>query len=116
MGVCFFTMIRQVVAGLFCLGHISFAIECPPELGWIPLNQTCYFLSPTKMDWWQAQVFCEDKGGWLAEIKSPDQQSKLNSVLTIEVSYWIGLNDLASKGQWDWQHSNVTLGPWTNWA
>ena len=47
--------------------------------------------------------FCEDKGGWLAEIKSPDQQTKLNSVLTIEVSYWIGLNDLASKGQWDWQ-------------
>ena len=53
-------------------------------------------------DKWYYQ-FCEDKGGWLAEIKSPDQQSKLNSVLTIEVSYWIGLNDLASKGQWDWQ-------------
>ena len=57
----------------------------------------------TNDKWYLYFQFCEDKGGWLAEIKSPDQQSELNSVLTIEVSYWIGLNDLTSKGQWDWQ-------------
>ena len=56
---------------------------------------------------------CNEKGGWLAEIKTADEQAALDSILDsqAQAEYWIGLTDMAEKGKWVWQHSNQTLGP-----
>ena len=57
--------------------------------------------------------FCNEKRGWLAEIKTADEQADLDSILDSlpHAEYWIGLTDMAEKGEWVWQHSNQTLGP-----
>ena len=64
---------------------------------------------------WISSQFCKQKGGWLAEIKSSSDQAALGSILQSNINYWIGLTDTAVKGKWVWQHSNLKVGPWTNW-
>merc|ERR1711973_631574 len=90
---------------------------CPSSGGWIPLGDHCYLLSPTNMNWFQAQQFCEEKGGYLAEILSESEQTNLKALLNIrqDQNYWIGLSDVASEGNFVWQHSFTPLGEYTHW-
>jgi len=87
-----------------------------PTSEWNVVNDECYLLSPTKMPYSQAFQFCKQKGGWLAEIKSSNEQAALGSLLQTNINYWIGLTDTAVKGKWVWQHSNQAVGSWTNWG
>merc|ERR1719357_2314469 len=91
---------------------------CPSSEGWIPLDNHCYLLGPTKMNWFQAQQFCGEKGGYLAEILSQSEQTNLEALLNIGQykNYWIGLSDLAYEGKFEWQHSLTPLGEYTNWS
>ena len=60
--------------------------------------------------------FCINKGGWLAEILSPEENSNLKPVFMQSGKYyWIGLTDSAVEGHFVWQHS---LKPmiWSNWS
>merc|ERR1719334_2379709 len=110
----------QWIAVVFLLLGATSLIEstvCPPG-GWIPLNYHCYLLSPTKLNWFQAQQFCEDKGGYLAEILSQSEQTNLEALLNIGKynNYWIGLSDLAQEGKFQWQHSFTPLGEYKAWC
>merc|ERR1719184_375545 len=69
------------------------------------------------MNWFQAQQFCEENGGYLAEILSQSEQTNLETLLNIgpDKHYWIGLSDLAYEGKFEWQHSFTPLGEYTNW-
>merc|ERR1719357_2291074 len=91
---------------------------CPSSGGWIPLDNHCYLLSPTKLNWYQAQQFCGENGGYLAEILSQSEQTNLEALLNIGQykNYWIGLSDVAYEGKFEWQHSFTPLGEYTNWA
>ena len=53
-------------------------------------------------------------GGYLAEITSKEETDLLNMFILAEQYHWIGLNDLASPGNWRWQHSYVSAN-YTNW-
>ena len=46
--------------------------------------------------------FCWSHGGYLAEINSQEEDEMLDEVLLHEVEYWIGLNDLASEGMFQY--------------
>jgi len=91
--------------------------SCPSKYGWIQLGQNCYLVSTSgNSSWWQAQQFCADNGGWLAEIISPEEQTDVNTLLIPGGVYWIGLTDLAYEGRFIWQHSYKPLsGGWANW-
>ena len=43
--------------------------------------------------------FCWGHGGYLAEIKSEDEENNIDLYLIHGVSYWIGLSDLAEEGK-----------------
>ena len=61
--------------------------------------------------------FCADKGGWLAEIFTSEEQVSMNQLLPIgdnSHAYWIGLTDSAVEGHFVWQHSSKPL-IWSNW-
>ena len=58
--------------------------------------------------------FCAEKGGWLAEIFSLEEQASINDTLLDGIGYWIGLTDSAEEGHFVWQHSNQSLS-WSNW-
>ena len=45
-------------------------------------------------------------GGYLAEIKSPEQEAALDGPLSYSAEYWIGLSDLSVEGA----HSNAEEG------
>merc|ERR1711970_497763 len=100
---------------LFSLALLGSArAACPNVPGWIPLQGSCYMTSPSPLTWFQSQEFCRTKGGYLAEIQSAEESDLVTTVLNQETCYWIGLNELANRGQWMWQHS-VTPMKWSNW-
>jgi len=93
-----------------------------PSADWIPVNDRCYLVSPTKMNWQQAQQFCEEKGGYLTEIMSKTKQTDVEAAFGFlaafgnNLAYWIGLSDVAMEGKFVWQHSSCPLGEYTNWG
>ena len=61
--------------------------------------------------------FCEGKGGYLAEIKSKSEQTNVTTILERPYSYWIGMTDLATEGEFVWQRTHTAvLGGYTNWS
>ena len=59
--------------------------------------------------------FCIEKGGYLAEIKSSEEQNQLQQIYGEKASgYWIGLSDLEQEGHFQWQQSMTPL-EWSNW-
>ena len=60
--------------------------------------------------------FCEEKGGYLAEIKSQSEQSNIETILESPYSYWIGMTDLATEGKFVWQGTSTSVQEgYTNW-
>merc|ERR1711915_634686 len=75
-----------------------------------------WFSSPRLSDWHVARTFCQDQGGYLAEITSMSEFSLLEQyLLNYEITYWIGLNDKDEEGTWKWSESGVEA-TWTNWG
>ena len=66
---------------------------------------------------------CAEKGGWLAEILSPEENFSVISAFMVPYNettqtgwtYWIGLTDPAGDQQFVWQHSSKPL-VWSNWG
>merc|ERR1711973_714537 len=119
MGASVLAEMHLIPVAFLLLGATSLieSSGCPSG-EWIPLGDHCYLLSPTKMNWFQAQQFCAENGGYLAEILSQSEQSNLEALLKIGQykNYWIGLSDLAYEGKYEWQHSFTPLGEYNNWA
>jgi len=83
----------------------------------IPSGNYSYLLSPTDLTWNQAKEFCEEKGGYLAEIKSQSEQSNIETILESPNSYWIGMTDLATEGEFVWQGTSTSVQEgYTNWS
>lgn len=84
---------------------------CP--VGWVQSTEGCYLFHHTAsgLTWRQGQEECEKLGGYLAEIKSQEQQDFLMSIANLEEilidtkSWQIGLSDQGHEGRWMWQHS-----------
>merc|ERR1712076_44805 len=74
----------------------------------------CFLINvETTRSWLDAQNFCEDNGGYLAEVIDEDIQETLTVFLGIyggAANAWIGANDIGATGDWKWIHSgsNVT--------
>ena len=74
-----------------------------------------------EITWREAQGVCEALGGYLAEIRSQDQQTFMESIAMLEEefigsrSWFIGLTDFGHEGRWVWHHS-VEDADFTSWA
>ena len=64
-------------------------------------------MSPAKLSWFQAQEFCYEKGGYLAEIMDLEEENLLESFLSTDMNYWLGLADFASEGTFLLLFTNV---------
>merc|ERR1712198_114392 len=116
MGRILLTMSRSSALSIllifsFCSLSLS---SCP--IGWIPLEGSCYMTAPDVTNWYEAQVYCWDKGGYIAEVTDEAEYSLLKQYfLQSDTSYWIGLTDEAEEGTWRWAESHK-LPTWTNWS
>ena len=43
--------------------------------------------------------YCWGVGGYLAEIKTQEQEAALDRVLSYSAEYWVGLTDLSQEGE-----------------
>jgi len=77
-------------------------------------NKSCYLVSQSPLNWFAAQEFCGNQGGYLAEITSSEEQTFLGTILSSSSYYWLGLSDLAHPGHYTWQHSWHDVA-FTNW-
>ena len=68
-----------------------------------------------RLTWFEAQEFCYQNEGYLAEITSNEEDSLLDKFLLEDLQYWIGLSDIANEGTWVWQDSHM-IAEYTNWA
>ena len=77
------------------------------------LKNAWRFIEQSK-NWFYGFWFCQNHGGYLAEITSKDETELANMFLPTEQYHWIALNDLVSPGNWQWQNSHVNAN-YTNW-
>ncbi len=73
-----------------------------------------YVLTNGSKSWEEAQVEAAEKGGNLVTINSAEEEAWLQANYGINEDYWIGLNDVATEGQFEWV-SGQDLN-YTNWA
>ena len=107
----------------------SSAAECPDS--WFSLGRYCYHVSTARMDWGSSEQVPWSKpyfhinfvlqycwsiaGGYLAEFESLEEELAVESVLSIDNNYWIGLSDFAQEGTWRW-HDSHKEPSYTNWG
>merc|ERR1712154_404192 len=114
MGHTSYTIMTGISFILIFLSFTSLGMCCP--LGWLDLDGSCYLIGPSTHKWFEAQVYCWDQGGYLAEVTSEEEFSLLEKYFLQDgVYYWIGLSDVASEGEFRWMESHGVLD-WANWA
>ena len=72
---------------------------------YIPPHVYIYRLTPVSQSWQQSQEFCRNWGGALAVhgVKTRENRKTLIQNLSIgNTHFWIGVNDIASEGNWVW--------------
>uniref|UniRef100_A0A8C2WM68 C-type lectin domain-containing protein n=1 Tax=Cyclopterus lumpus TaxID=8103 RepID=A0A8C2WM68_CYCLU len=80
-------------------------IVCPAD--WLLFNGSCYFISRTTRDWPESQSYCQSKGGHLAIIHTPEEQTFLWDHLPRGHwrAFWFGLSDehteVIGNGFWE---------------
>ncbi|XP_056125931.1 CD209 antigen-like protein D isoform X1 [Rhinichthys klamathensis goyatoka] len=72
--------------------------------GWLRFENTCYFLSQTRLTWQQSREECQRKGGDLAVITNPRVQMYLSGKGNLH--YWIGLTHVGTN-EWTWINNTV---------
>ena len=66
------------------------------------INDNCYAYVGDSVSWNQAEACCVAWGGHLASIHSAGVNSVLNDIRIRDRITWIGLNDIASEGNFVW--------------
>merc|ERR1712179_591162 len=101
---------RVIIWSLLLLNYISTgSSNC--VFPWVQLadDSPCYTYSPEILTFYQADEFCKQNGGLLAEPRGVDETNILIDILPLESrQYWIGLTDLAIEGNFEWM-SDATL-------
>ncbi|XP_013413302.1 aggrecan core protein [Lingula anatina] len=85
--------------------------KCPPKSE--SLGGSCYIFMNFKTSWQGAKGYCEQRGGYLAEITSASEQSIMADIMkrntTVRDHAWIGGNDAQQEGRWRWVSSNTII-------
>ncbi|XP_062410864.1 macrophage mannose receptor 1-like [Sardina pilchardus] len=80
---------------------------CECENGWRPYDNRCYFFSPSTLSWNDAREDCEtNKNGNLMSITHLSERDWARTQVGGNI-YWIGLNDIAEEGVWEWTDGAV---------
>ena len=71
---------------------------------YIPPHVYIYRLTPARQSWQQSQNICRNWGGTLAVhgVKTRENRKTLIQNLSMNDDFWIGVNDIASEGNWVW--------------
>ncbi|XP_028395588.1 macrophage mannose receptor 1-like [Dendronephthya gigantea] len=91
----------------------------PPKCdhGWISYNRSCYRIFSNPRNWFGAKSACRDTGGHLVRIDDDNEQKFLAYEVfpRRDTAFWLGLNDLATAGQWVWEFRSGDSLVFKNW-
>ena len=75
--------------------------SCPQSSGiiWTELGDNCFHVSKESLSWDESKRYCTEKGGFLAEILSQNEENLLDTFLVGGISYWLGLTDSVNEGK-----------------
>ncbi|KAJ8398911.1 hypothetical protein AAFF_G00418190 [Aldrovandia affinis] len=74
--------------------------HCPE--GWQLRNSKCYYISTENKSWKDSRSECLKQGADLVIIESKEEQEFIFKYTIDGNSYWIGLSDSATEGNWLW--------------
>ena len=81
-------------------------------------GHTYYAMRTSNIDtFWEAQDYCESRGGYLAKIDSDDENEAIYDYVFYDrglESAYFGLTDESSEGSWYW--SDGSESTYTNWS
>ncbi|XP_054750997.2 macrophage mannose receptor 1-like [Lytechinus pictus] len=92
---------------------------CPSDSEWKYVRPYCYYISDIagegdRRAWFDAQAFCQSKGGNLVSITSGQENAFLLEMSpSIALQYWIGLRQEVVDGPYTW--SDGTPFTYANW-
>lgn len=75
--------------------------NCCPN-GWMAFQSHCYLLSNSKKTWADSEILCKGMWAQLASINSLAEQNFITQFLDQRFSYFLGLTDENTEGQWYW--------------
>jgi len=70
---------------------IQAPMSIPP--GFQKIGTRYFFISDTRMTWDKAELFCREKGGYLAAFQNKEEADAIQPKLRKNFYYWLGIND-----------------------
>ncbi|XP_033756324.1 echinoidin-like isoform X1 [Pecten maximus] len=95
--------------------------DCPD--GFSKHGGSCYKVVRIKATWAESDIYCHSAGADLATIETPEEQRFLEGHLATNAGaydppqFWIGGNDFAEEGTWEWLKSKTPISAqsYSNW-
>ncbi|XP_078336994.1 C-type lectin domain family 17, member A-like [Crassostrea virginica] len=89
-------ILKEIQSSINDLGKPK-VIAC--KSGWKRFKGHCYQLFQTKMNWFEAQVFCRQKRTTLLQINDANENNWVSKTFP-NVRYWIDYTDISQEGNW----------------
>nr|XP_040053507.1 macrophage mannose receptor 1 [Gasterosteus aculeatus aculeatus] len=86
--------------------------QCHP--GWRENANNCYFFSTDTKSWMEANAFCLEQNSNLMSIQDIEERLWVRTQIGTE-SHWIGLNDRAVEGVWEWSDGSPFITYLSYW-
>lgn len=88
----------------------SSTITCPQR--WLQFNTSCYLISSFTDNWVNAKAYCEEWGGHLAIIHTPEEQTFVWNLLPRGHwnAFWFGVSDETAEEDWLWVDGTKLVG------
>ncbi|XP_052072827.1 perlucin-like protein [Mytilus californianus] len=93
---------------------LSYTTVCCWELSWNTYKGMEYALVTTKSTWIEAQRYCSQHVGVLAQPESADINNYLKSLTDKKTWLWIGASNLPDKKTWEW-HNPLKAITYSDW-
>ena len=95
-------------------GIIEADYDTTVEEDWLrnPSNGHYYRLT-TPMNWMQVEDQAIDLGGHLVTVNDREEDLWLESQFGVQEPFWLGFNDLAMEGNWEWISGEIAA--YANW-
>ncbi|XP_024286595.1 macrophage mannose receptor 1 [Oncorhynchus tshawytscha] len=78
------------------------------EEGWRAYEDKCYYFSTNTKSWDDARTDCVGRGSHLMSILDIPERTWVRTQVGTEI-FWIGLNDIAAEGVWEWTDGSTFL-------
>ncbi|XP_041666073.1 macrophage mannose receptor 1 [Cheilinus undulatus] len=106
---------HRVLLLLLSFASLLACAHCQCQQGWREYENKCYFFSSDTKTWLDAQAFCLEQNSNLMSIQDIHERLWIRTQISSDI-YWIGLNDRAVEGVWEWADGDPFIEALSYWA